>query len=166
MNIIIRRAVCTDAAEMIAFLKQIGGETDNLSFGSEGLAITEQAESAYISLSENSKDNILLVAVDGERIVGTASLNRLPRRMSHRGEVSVSIAKEYWNKGIGGKLLCEIIAFAKENSFEIVELQVGSDNFAAIHLYEKFGFSKMGTYSKFLKIGERYADFDYMYLQL
>ena len=48
--------------------------------------------------------------------------------------------KEHWNKGIGTQLLHEIIEFAKDNQFEIIDLQVRSDNAPAIHLYEKYGF--------------------------
>lgn len=33
MNIVIERATAKDAAAMIEYLKQIGGETDNLTFG-------------------------------------------------------------------------------------------------------------------------------------
>ena len=54
MNITIERATAKDAAAMIEYLKQIGGETDNLTFGSEGLPITLEAEKAYIEQMENS----------------------------------------------------------------------------------------------------------------
>lgn len=99
-------------------------------------------------------------------IVGNATLNRLPRRMRHRGDFSVSVAKEYWNQGIGGQLLREIIAFPKENSFEIIDLQVRSDNYSAIYLYKKHGFRRICTYPSFFKIGDQYIDFDYMSLLL
>ena len=36
MSIIIERARPKDAAEILEYLKKIGGETDNLSFGKEG----------------------------------------------------------------------------------------------------------------------------------
>lgn len=166
MNVIIEKIKTTDAAAMVDFLKQIGGETDNLSFGAEGLPITVEAEAAYIAQLENSHDDIMLVAKCGGVIVGNATLNRLPRRMRHRGDFSVSVAKEYWNQGIGGQLLREIIAFAKENSFEIIDLQVRSDNYSAIYLYKKHGFRRICTYPSFFKIGDQYIDFDYMSLLL
>lgn len=100
------------------------------------------------------------------KIIGNGSLNRLPRRMSHRGELSVSVAKNHWNKGIGGQLLIKLIDFAKENSFDIIDLQVRSDNLSAIHLYEKYGFQKICTYPGFFKIGNEFIDFDYMCLRL
>ena len=108
----------------------------------------------------------MLVAKENENIIGSASLSRLPRRMSHRGDLSVSVAKAYWNKGIGTQLLNSIITFARENNFEILDLQVRSDNLAAIHLYEKLGFQRLCTYPRFFKIGDLYADFEMMYLVL
>lgn len=166
MNILIERATCADAAELLQYLKQIGGETDNLSFGSEGLPFTPESEAAYLDQIENSCDDIMLIARENEKIVGSASLNRLPRRMCHRGEVSVSVLREYWNKGIGSLLMEEIIRFAEKNSFEVIDLQVRSDNIAAIHLYEKFGFIKIGTHPNFFKILDDEIPFDYMCLKV
>lgn len=166
MNIIIERATAKDAAAMIEYLKQIGGETDNLTFGSEGLPITLEAEEAYIKQMENSCNDIMLVAKVNGKIVGDASLSRLPRRMSHRGDLGVAVVKEYWNQGIGSQLMSKILDFAKENSFEIIDLQVRSDNLRAIHLYERYGFKKIGIHPVFFKINNEYISFDYMCLRL
>ena len=164
MRITVNRANCEDAAEILQYMKQIGTETDNLSFGEEGLPFTVESEAAYISQIENSVDEIMLVAKDNDKIVGTASLTRLPRRMKHRGDFSVSVLKEYSNKGIGSRLLREIIKFAKNNSFKVIDLQVRSDNLPAIHLYKKFGFEKIGAHPYFFKIGNEEIPFDYMCL--
>ncbi len=166
MGITIKKATCEDAAEILQYLKQIGAETDNLSFGIEGLPFTVESEAAYISQIENSFDEIMLVAKENGKIVGNASLSRMPRRMKHRGDFSVSVLKEYWNKGIGSQLLLEIIKFAKENSFEVIDVQVRSDNLSAIHLYEKFGFKKIGTHPAFFKMGSEEISFDYMCLMI
>ncbi len=166
MNIVIERAAPADATEIIAFLKQVGGETDNLSFGREGLPFTPEAEEKYLRQIEHSFDDLMLVAKENGKIVGSASLNRLPRRMNHRGEISVSVLKECWNKGIGSQLLCELLAFAKMNAFEILDLQVRSDNAPAIHLYEKYGFIKTGTHPSFFKIEGELISFDYMFLKI
>ena len=166
MNIIIERATAKDAAAMIEYLKQIGGETDNLTFGSEGLPITLEAEEAYIKQMEKSCNDIMLVAKMNGKIIGDASLSRLPRRMSHRGDLGVAVVKEYWNQGIGTQLMSKILDFAKENSFEIIDLQVRSDNLRAIHLYERYGFQKIGTHPVFFKINNEYISFDYMCLRL
>ena len=101
MEIQIRRAEASDAAELLDYLKQIGGETDNLTFGAEGLPFTVEAEAAFLKQLRDSRDDIMLIAKADGKIVGNASLNRLPRRMSHRGDLAVSVRKAYWNQGIG-----------------------------------------------------------------
>ncbi|MBO5052260.1 MAG: GNAT family N-acetyltransferase [Clostridia bacterium] len=166
MEIMIEKAAPKDADALLQYLKQIGAETDNLTFGAEGLPITAEAEAAYLRQIENSHDEIMLVAKENGKIVGSASLSRLPRRMKHRGEFGVSVLKEFWNKGIGSRLLLEIIHFAKEHSFEVIDLQVRSDNLSAIHLYERFGFRKIGMHPAFYKIGSEEVSFDYMCLRI
>ena len=166
MNITTEKAKATDAAEILEYLKRVGGETDNLTFGAEGMPFTVQQEMEYISGLEGSKDNIMLVAKCEEKIVGLASLNRLPRRMNHRGDLAISVIKSHWNKGVGTELMKNIIDFGRKNAFEIIELQVRCDNDAAIHLYEKFGFERIATYPDFFKIGSKYIDFEVMRLKL
>ena len=166
MSIVIEKASREDAEEMLAYLKQIGSETDNLTFGAEGVCCTVEEEAEHIRQTENSHDEAMFVAKDGDKIIGDASLSRLPRRMRHRGDFGIAVVREYWNQGVGRRLLEEIIRFARENAFEIIELQVRSDNAAAIHLYEKFGFQKMGIHPGFFKIGDREIPFDYMYLKV
>ena len=164
MSIIIAKAFPADAASILEYLKQVGGETDNLTFGPEGMPFSVEAEAEFISGIENSIDNIMLLAKCGDKIVGCASLNRLPRRMKHRGDFAISVAKEYWNKEIGSQLLNKIIVFAKENNFEIIDLQVRSDNLRAIHLYEKYGFKKIGEHPAFFRVNEENISFDIMCL--
>ena len=166
MCIVIERATSADAAWILEYLRQVGAETDNLTFGSEGMPFTAESEAAYISQMEYSCDDIMLVAKENGKIVGCASLNRLPRRMKHRGDFSISVMKDYWNRGIGSRLLSKIIDFAKKNSFEIIDLQVRSDNLQAIHLYKKYGFEKIGMHSSFFKINNEDVAFDYMSLNV
>ena len=166
MNIVIERPIPSDASDLLEYLRQIGSETDNLTFGKEGLSFTPEAEAEYIRQLENSCDEAMFVAKDNGKIVGSASLNRFPRRMMHRGDLSISVLKEYWNKGIGSKLMCAIFEFAKKQSFEIIDLQVRSDNLHAIHLYEKYGFKKIGAHPYFLKIDGDPVSFDYMFLRI
>ena len=166
MGIRIEKAVPSDAAMLLKYLKQVGGESDNLTFGPEGMPFSVEAETEFISSMVNSIDDIMLLAKSGEKIVGCASLSRLPRRMKHRGDFAISVAKECWNNGIGSQLLSNIIAFAEENNFEIIDLQVRSDNKSAIHLYEKYGFKKIGEHPAFFKMNNENVSFDIMCLIL
>lgn len=168
MNIMISKTLPEDAAQMIEYLKKIGGETDNLTFGSEGLQITIEDEKAYISSLLESKNSVLFTAKNKENIVGIAGLTGDSReRMSHRGELAISVLKDEWGKGIGSKLMQKVIDFAKnEANTEIISLQVRSDNERAISLYKKYGFEKIGCFKGFFKINGEYVDFDLMNLYL
>ncbi len=163
---VIERARAEDAAELLDYLKIVGGETDNLSFDAEGVPFGLEAEQAYLRAQYESADNVQYLAkVDGE-IIGVASLNRKPRRMSHRGELGISLKKAWWGCGAASALMEAILAFAKENGFEQLNLEVRSDNARAIRLYEKFGFRKLCTFPDFFKLNGEYIDFDLMNLEL
>lgn len=57
MGIRIEKAAPCDAAMLLEYLKQVGGETDNLTFGPEGMPFSIEAEAEFISSMENSIDN-------------------------------------------------------------------------------------------------------------
>lgn len=86
--------------------------------------------------------------------------------MSHRAEFGVSVEKSEWGRGVGSALLQKIIEYAKTHGIELVSLEVRSDNKRAIHVYEKFGFRKIGTSPAYFKIDGEYFDFDLMVLDL
>ena len=163
---VIERARAEDAAELLEYLKIVGSETQNLSYGAEGVPLDVKTEQAYLGAQYSSPDNAQYLAkVDGE-IIGTASLNRKPRRMSHRGEFGISLKKAWWGCGAASAMMEAILVFARENGFEQLNLEVRSSNTRAIRLYEKYGFRKLCTFPRFFKINGEYVDFDLMNLEL
>ena len=105
---------------------------------------------------------MLFVAKAAGVIIGDASLERMPRRMSHRGEFGIAVRKVWWGCGVASALMKEILKFAEANGFEQLNLEVRSDNARAIRLYEKFGFRKLCTFPAFFKINGQDIDFDLM----
>ena len=167
MSMLIREAVPEDAKEMLELLKIIGGESDNLTFGSEGVGLTVEEEVEYIEAVLQSKTSILLVAIKNGKIVGQCNLcGALSGRLKHRRELGIAVIKSEWDSQIGTKLMEQAINFAKEVHVEVISLEVRSDNQRAIHLYEKFDFQKIGAFKNYLKIGEKRVDFDLMNLYL
>mgnify|MGYP004642552429 FL=1 len=163
---VIERARAEDAAALLDYLKIVGGETDNLSFGAQGVPLSLEAEQAYLRAQCESTDNVQYLAKANGEIIGTASLNRKPRRMSHRGEFGISLKKAWWSCGAASALTEAVLAFAKKNGFEQLNLEVRSDNVRAIRLYEKYGFRKLCTFPDFFKIHGKTIDFDLMNLAL
>lgn len=160
------RAQAQDAAALLEYLKIVGGETENLSFGAEGVPLDVEAEQATLGMQAQSHDRLQLLAKVNGEIIGTASLNRYPNRMSHRAEFGISLKKAWWGCGAASAMTERILAFAKENGVEQINLEVRSDNKRAIALYEKFGFGKLCTFPGFFKINGELIDFDFMNLYL
>lgn len=160
------RAQEQDAAALLEYLKIVGGETENLSFGAEGVPLNVEAEQAYLDVQVQSHNNIQLLAKVNGEIIGTASLNRQKNRMSHRAEFGISVKKAWWGCGVASTLMKYILAFARETGVEQINLEVRSDNNRAIALYKKFGFHKLCTFPGFFKINGELVDFDFMNLDL
>ena len=117
-------------------------------------------------MQAQSHDHIqLLPKVNGE-IIGSTSLNRKRNRMRHRAEFGISLKKAWWGCGAASALAEAILAFARENGFEQLNLEVRGDNARAIRLYEKLGFRKLCTFPAFFKIGGEPVDFDLMNLEI
>ena len=165
-NFEIVRAKAQDAPALLEYLKIIGGETDNLSFGPEGVPLDEEAERNYLRMQEESHDNIQLLAKVNGEIIGTASLNRKRGRMHHRAEFGISLKKAWWGCGAAKALANGVLDFAKDIGVEQVNLEVRSDNKRAISLYEKLGFRKLCTFPAFFKINGEFIDFDLMNLTI
>lgn len=69
------------------------------------------------------------------------------------------VKKEYRNKGIGSEILTFLIKKAKSMGYSEMTIGVDKDNFNALHLYNKFGFTEVlfegedehGGYLKLMK---------------
>lgn len=166
MSVTIEKARPEDAAALLEYLKAVGGESDNLTFGAEGLPVTMEEEATFIREYNENPKNLLITAKEDGRIVGDAHLEVFTRRMSHRAGLGITVRKEAWGRGIGTALMERLVAHAREQGIEIIELQVRSDNTRAIRLYEKFGFVRIGRYPGFLKVNGVNVDCDLMNLYL
>lgn len=167
MHITYRKASPEDAAALLAYFRQVGGESDNLTFGSAGVPVSAEREAAFLAEQEKRTDSLCLLALDGGQIVGNAVLDGLNRsRFSHRATVAITVRKSHWGQGIGTELMGRLIDFAKSAGTEILSLEVRSDNARAIALYRKFGFQRFGTFRGFFKLDDRYYDADFMTLHL
>lgn len=164
---IIREARKDDAEKVLEYTKIVGSQTNNLTFGSEGLGLTIDEEKNILERVSNSDKSVFLIVCLEDEVIGLGNISAKTRsRMSHKAVLGIYIKKEFWGQGIAQELMAKLIKFSNESGLEIIELTVRSDNERAINLYKKFDFIKTGTIPADMKIDGEYFDTDYMVLDL
>ena len=71
-----------------------------------------------------------------------------PYDFDNGAKFGISVEKAFWGLGIGKALTEACIECAKNAGYEQLELDVVSDNIAAINLYKSFGFIEYGRNPK------------------
>ena len=168
MDIQIMKATPSDAAELLEYLKVIGSESNNLTFGPDGVIMTLEEEQEFLAREMVSESSVTLVAKRDGRIIGNARFTGCTKaRTRHRGDMGISVLKSEWGNGLGSRLMEALIDFARNVAkVEVITLEVNQTNEHAIALYEKFGFKKTGVFEAYTKIDGEYLDFDMMVLYL
>ncbi len=164
----LRKAEKGDAANILAYLNQIGGESDNLLFGKDGMQMPVEAEEAYIESVNASETSVMLVGLVENEIACVGSISASSReRIAHLGEAAVSVAKKYWRLGIGEALMKELMALARQTGrLKTIYLGVRDGNDGAIALYHKLGFLEYGRFPGFFQINGQFQDEILMYKEL
>ena len=163
-NITIRKAKIEDAQAVLQYLDQIGKESDNLTFGEEGIGYTLEDEEKMIQSYDENLNSTMFIAFDDNKIVSIGNLSASKReRTKHVSVLGISVLKSHWRQGIGKKMMNTLIDFAKQApDTKAVHLEVRSDNRVAIHLYESVGFKKNTTIPKMMFVKDTYYDIDLM----
>lgn len=115
----------------------------------------------------NVKNHPLIVAVDNGTVTGYATLSSYRQKEAYAStvELSIYVHPDHRGKGIGSKLMAEIIAMAKaDETVHTVVSVITSGNAASEHLHEKFSFTFSGTIKEVgIKFG-KYLDISNYYL--
>jgi RimJ/RimL family protein N-acetyltransferase len=153
-ELLIREAVGTDAATILAYLEQVSAETDFLTFGPGEFELSEAEEAAYLDRCREAENCLYLVALVDSKLAGTLSFSSGRRpRLRHTGELAVSVLRAYWGLGVASALIDSLLAWARDTgSITKVNLRVRTDNRRAIDLYERKGFRFEGRVSKELLV--------------
>lgn len=101
------------------------------------------------------------VAMENGEAIGTMSAyvaEQNGAKVAHI--VGVFVAKKARGRGVGSKLLAEILKKLKENpDIKKVELSVNKDQVSAVGLYEKFGFKIIGEDSFKMGDGKEHEEY-------
>jgi L-phenylalanine/L-methionine N-acetyltransferase len=155
MNIAIRRTESSDyeAVRTIYAGAQVIWGTLQLPFPS--------AEQWRKRLAEPAEGLFNLVACVDDEVIGQLGLHTFPHqpRRRHVGNLGMAVRDDWHGKGAGTALMQAAVDLAdKWLNLERLELDVYTDNEAAIRLYKKFGFVVEGTLARFAFRDGRYVD--------
>ncbi|MCX7027405.1 MAG: GNAT family N-acetyltransferase [Spirochaetes bacterium] len=164
----IRKAAIDDAADLIAFVQAVSGESANLTFGPGEFAMTMTQEEDYLKGIATADNQLYLVGLVDSEIVASLNFASGKRpRIRHAGVFGISVRRQYWGLDVGGAMLDALVEWARASgSIKKISLRVRTDNERAIRLYAKKGFKTKGRLRAEFKIGEKYYDLYAMRLML
>lgn len=147
---IIRNAEGDDAAKIFAYMEYVDRETVFLARepGEFTESYTLEEESRLLAQWAGGDEKLFLVAEaeDGE-IAATCGCfySSGRRRGRHIGEIAISVRKDFWQMGLGRRLMGIQMDWCREHRIEKLKLTVDTMNTRALGLYLSLGFVVEGT---------------------
>jgi L-amino acid N-acyltransferase YncA len=107
---------------------------------------TKTEDEQRIWFTHHNSKNPIIVAEESSVIIGWASLSEWSDRCAYSdiAENSLYVKKEFRGKGIGRKLLEELIREGEKVGLHTVIARITGGNEVSIHLHESLGFEHIG----------------------
>lgn len=132
----------SDAEELLTFFSALKDEHPYLHIYPDDALQSVGDLGHYIRRMNAAEGSHILVAKDDQRIVGCVTVEALTLEgFQGAGELGISVLKGYRDRGIGSRLMREMLAWATGNTHttEII-LHVDGENHRAVHIYTGLGF--------------------------
>lgn len=130
-----------DAQAVVDYLLITARETEFVMRCPEECTQTVEEEQAYLQATNDSSDTYMIVCEVAGEVAGICHLKLNSRlKIRHRAEVGIALKQKFWRLGIGTALFEELIALARGQQVEQLELNCVEGNERARGLYEKMGF--------------------------
>ncbi len=125
-----------------------GIKTDNATFE------TPENITTYENWIKSKVPESFFVFSDNNEILGWAALSKVSDRCVYGGvaEVSVYVGSKAHGKGVGSRLMQQLIDFSEGNNIWTLQAGIFPENEASIQLHKKFGFRVVGTREKLGKM--------------
>ncbi|MBR4205236.1 MAG: GNAT family N-acetyltransferase [Clostridia bacterium] len=144
---LVRSPEYADIPGVLDYLYKTSGETEFLlRYPEECVKYTPESEKElFDQINAAPNDAMLLCLVDG-KVAGNCRITWSSKiKTRHRASIGIALLRDYWNQGIGTRLLTELIRIAEENEGILqMELDFIEGNSRARALYEKMGFRITG----------------------
>ena len=141
----IRPAEPGDAGALVELANAVGSEP-------EGWLITTSnwrsagEERRYIRSLRRYPHAAVFVAEAPDGIIGRLSVGRDPHPASHHvADLGLMVAVSHRRRGVGTAMLEAAVAWAREAGVRKLELHVFPHNEAALSLYDRIGYRRVGT---------------------
>ena len=116
----------------------------------ESIAFYESRNQLYdmdtIQQTYFENDGIFLVMTNQDQIIGTGAIRKLDEEICELKRVWLMF--EYHGKGLGYRIIQELLAFAREKGYQRIRLETDRDDQRrAYDLYKRLGFYEIPRYS-------------------
>lgn len=98
--------------------------------------------------SSDDSTVFFLARVD-EKVVGYGGMYTV---LDEGYVTNIGVLPEFRRRGIGAKIVNQLINFSKEKTLSFLSLEVRVSNMAAINLYKSFGFEEVGKRKNFYRL--------------
>lgn len=144
-----------DVESTLEYLVTSAGETDFiLRYPEECGKYTPEGEKILFEHKNASPNEAMIMCVVDGKVVGNCEISFFRGiKTRHRASIGIALISEFWNQGIGTKMLEEMIRLA-ENREDVtqLELEFVEGNARARHLYEKMGFRIAGVHPNAIRL--------------
>jgi RimJ/RimL family protein N-acetyltransferase len=144
-ELVVREAEPADAPAVCEYLAELIAE-DLPVLVLFDRAPTVEVEERFLRRCRDSPNSTFLVALRAGRVIGQLELaGGWPAKRAHSGSVATSVHRSCRGQGVGTALLEHLFRWVDRHpTVSRVELEVLSNNPAALRLYERLGFHTEG----------------------
>lgn len=159
-ELVIRSLEKSDAPQVVPYMTSMYAESAFLVRYSDEWKISIKDEASFLESAEKAEKRLLLGGFLGSNLVALCDFSPVGSayKVAHRCQIGISVTKMHQGKGIGSSLMESLLSCAKQVGFSQMELEVVATNNAAIKLYEKFGFLRVGTIPRGFRYKEGYHE--------
>ncbi|MBI9095974.1 MAG: GNAT family N-acetyltransferase [Sphaerochaeta sp.] len=157
-ELVIRSLEKSDAPQVVPYMTSMYAQSTFLARYSDEWKMSIEDEATFLESTEKAEKRLMLGGFLGHNLVALCDFSPVGSayKIAHRCQMGISVAKIQQGKGIGSSLMESLLSCAKQTGFSQMELEVVATNNAAIKLYEKFGFRRVGTIPRGFRYREGY----------